>query len=137
MSAIRARDTKPEMLVRRALHRAGYRFRLHRRDLPGRPDLVLPKHRIAIFVHGCFWHRHLCPAFVWPKTRSEFWRAKIEGNVRRDRAARLSLRRAGWRDITIWECETRRYDGSDVIVRRVERVAAQAHLPIVSLKSSW
>ena len=83
MAAIRGKDTKPEMVLRRALHRADFRYRLHVQDLPGRPDIVLPKHRLAIFVHGCFWHHHNCPAFVWPKTRAAFWRDKIETGSRR------------------------------------------------------
>ena len=104
MSAIKGRDTKPEMIVRRALHAAGFRFRLHRRDLPGRPDIVLPKYRTVIFVHGCFWHRHKCDKFVWPKTRAAFWREKIMGNVERDRRVRRELKRATWRVLVVWEC---------------------------------
>lgn len=123
MAAIRGKDTKPEMLVRRALHAAGFRYRLHPEGLPGRPDIVLPKYRLAILVHGCFWHKHHCPAFVWPRTRAKFWREKIEDNVRRDQAAKLALRRAGWRTLTIWECQTRRYGGVDVALGRVERAA--------------
>lgn len=105
MAGIRGKDTKPEMLVRRALHKAGFRYRLHVKDLPGRPDIVLPKYRTVIFVHGCFWHGHDCKHFKWPKTRAEFWRKKIEGNVTRDRIAVSELERRGWRVITIWECD--------------------------------
>lgn len=104
MAGIRGKDTKPEKLVRSALHRAGFRFRLHVADLPGKPDIVLPKYRTAIFVHGCFWHGHKCRNFKWPKTRKAFWKAKIEGNVARDRKAIGELRRSGWNVKVIWEC---------------------------------
>ena len=123
MAAIRGKDTKPEMVLRRALHRADFRYRLHVQDLPGRPDIVLPKHRLAIFVHGCFWHHHNCPAFVWPKTRAAFWREKIEANVARDRKARAALRRAGWRTMVVWECELRRYGGGERSARRIRNRA--------------
>lgn len=105
MAAIKRRDTQPELVVRGALHAAGFRFRLDRRDLPGSPDIVLPKYRTVIFVHGCFWHRHKCRFFKWPKTRAEFWREKILGNVERDRKATHSLKRLGWRVLIVWECE--------------------------------
>ncbi|WP_318656110.1 very short patch repair endonuclease [Qipengyuania atrilutea] len=107
MAAIKGRDTKPEMIVRRGLHRRGFRFRLHDRALPGRPDLIFPRHRAVIFVHGCFWHGHDCPFFRWPKSRPEFWRAKIGANIERDRAARTVLRAADWRVLTVWECAFR------------------------------
>lgn len=123
MAAIRGKDTKPEIVLRRALHRADFRYRLHVQDLPGRPDIVLPKHRLAIFVHGCFWHHHNCPAFVWPKTRAAFWREKIEANVARDRKARAALRRAGWRTMVVWECELRRYGGGERSARRIRNRA--------------
>lgn len=104
MSRIRGRDTKLEMAIRRGLHVRGLRFRLYRKDLPGCPDLVFPKHRAVIFVHGCFWHGHDCPMFVLPKTRKEFWRRKIKKNQDRDRNAFRDLRRREWRVLTIWEC---------------------------------
>lgn len=104
MSRVRGRDTKPEMTVRRGLHARGLRFRLHRNDLPGRPDLVFPKHRAAIFVHGCFWHGHGCRLFVWPETRKAFWRRKIGRTRERDRNALRSLKDQGWRVLTVWEC---------------------------------
>lgn len=107
MAAIKGRDTKPEMTVRRGLHRRGFRFRLHDRALPGRPDLILPRHRAVILVHGCFWHGHDCPFFRWPKSRPEFWRAKIGANIERDRKVRTALTEAGWRVLTIWECAFR------------------------------
>ncbi len=107
MSRIRDRDTRPELTVRSLLHRMGYRFRLQRRDLPGRPDMVLPKHHVAVFVHGCFWHRHRdCKMTYMPKTRKSFWRKKFEGNVKRDRKAQQDLRKQGWRVVVVWECET-------------------------------
>jgi DNA mismatch endonuclease (patch repair protein) len=107
MSRIRGKDTKPEMLVRRGLHAAGFRFRLHRRDLPGRPDLIFPGRQSVIFVHGCFWHGHDCPMFRSPATRPEFWLAKIDANRRRDNAALQWLVSAGWRVMTVWECALR------------------------------
>ncbi|MDP3492743.1 MAG: very short patch repair endonuclease [Hyphomonadaceae bacterium] len=113
MSGIRGKDTKPEMIVRRGLHARGYRFRLHDKGLPGRPDLVFPKYRAVIFVHGCFWHGHDCHLFKWPKTREEFWRTKIQGNQVRDRLAVLRLRKLGWRVRTVWECELRKLASSE------------------------
>ncbi len=108
MAAIRGRDTKPEIVVRSALHALGYRFRLHRGDLPGTPDIVLPKYRTAIFVHGCFWHSHNCRyGRVTPATRSEFWSEKRAGTVARDQRNIESLKEHGWYVLTIWECETR------------------------------
>lgn len=104
MSGIRGKDTKPEMIVRRGLHAMGFRYRLHNRKLPGSPDLVLPKYNAAIFVHGCFWHGHGCHLFKWPKTRPEFWRQKIGGNVKRDEQNYNALKDAGWRQAIVWEC---------------------------------
>lgn len=104
MSGIRGVDTKPEMLIRRGLHARGWRYLLHVRGLPGKPDLVFPKRRVALFVHGCFWHGHDCPLFRWPGTRAEFWRAKIMGNIARDMRARSSLIKDGWRVLEVWEC---------------------------------
>jgi DNA mismatch endonuclease, patch repair protein len=108
MSGIRGKNTKPEMVVRRALFAAGYRYRLHRRDLPGAPDIVLPGRKVAVFVHGCFWHIHVgCKNAKLPATRQEFWRDKLEGNVSRDRRAIDSLLADRWRVLTVWECATR------------------------------
>ena len=108
MSGIRGKDTKPEVIVRKALFAAGYRFRLHRRDLPGAPDVALSGRKIAIFVQGCFWHMHAgCKNAKLPSTRAEFWRAKLEGNVERDRRAIEALQSNGWRVLTCWECATR------------------------------
>ncbi|RIJ27099.1 DNA mismatch endonuclease Vsr [Henriciella mobilis] len=107
MSGIRGKDTKPEMIVRRGLHAMGFRYRLHDKRLPGKPDLVLPKYRTAIFVHGCFWHGHECHLFKWPKTRPDFWRKKIESNRTRDRSNREKIEKQGWQVIELWECELR------------------------------
>jgi len=107
MSRIRSRDTNPELRVRRALHSMGYRFRLYRKDLPGTPDIVLPRHRTAIFVHGCFWHQHQgCRRASDPKTRREYWGPKLARNVERDGDHTVALKALGWRVIVIWECET-------------------------------
>lgn len=105
MSRIRGKDTTPEILLRRLLHRDGFRFRLHAAGLPGKPDIVLAKYRTAIFVHGCFWHRHEgCSAATTPKTRTDFWRAKFDATVERDRRKKHQLEAMGWQVITVWEC---------------------------------
>ena len=104
MAGIRGRDTKPELAIRSALHRQGFRFRLHRRDLPGKPDMVFARYRAVIFVHGCFWHGHDCHLFRWPRTREKFWREKIGSNMQRDRNQIAALLEEGWRIATIWEC---------------------------------
>lgn len=106
MSRIKGRNTGPELRLRSLLHRAGFRFRLHAKDLPGKPDIVLPKYRTAIFVHGCFWHRHEgCRNATTPSTRTEFWQDKFNGNVDRDRRNTAALETAGWTVITVWECD--------------------------------
>ena len=105
MAKVKSRDTGPEMEVRRELHKAGHRFRLHRADLPGRPDLIFPRHRVALFVHGCFWHWHGCKRSRMPRSNVEYWTAKIERNVRRDHRTRFELDRLGWKSRVIWECE--------------------------------
>ena len=107
MSRIRGRDTKPELLVRHGLHARGFRYRLHRRDLPGRPDLVLPARRAVIFVHGCFWHDHGCRLCRLPSTRPDFWQEKLRRNRERDAMNVHLLATAGWRVLTIWECSLR------------------------------
>jgi len=108
MAAVRSRDTAPEKSVRSLLHRMGYRFRLHRRDLPGCPDIVLPRFRLVIFVHGCFWHRHPgCGLARIPKTRVRFWTDKLEGNRARDLRNQAGLRDLGWSVLVVWECELR------------------------------
>ncbi|MGE0134655.1 MAG: very short patch repair endonuclease [Dehalococcoidia bacterium] len=105
MAAVRGKDTAPEIRVRRALHAAGYRFRLHLRNLPGRPDVVLPRHRMAVFVHGCFWHGHGCERAKRPATNSDYWDAKRARNVQRDKNAQRDLRAQGWRIAVIWTCQ--------------------------------
>lgn len=104
MAGIGGKNTKPEMTIRRGLHALGYRFRLHAAELPGKPDIVLKRYRAAIFVNGCFWHRHDCHLFRLPGTRTEFWRDKIARNVKRDRAVQSSLIEHGWRQMVVWEC---------------------------------
>jgi DNA mismatch endonuclease, patch repair protein len=104
MAGIKGRDTKPEMILRRGLHGKGFRFRLHARHLPGKPDMVFPKHRAVIFANGCFWHGHDCPLFRWPSTRVEFWKEKITGNRDRDSRVQSNLLLTGWRVLTVWEC---------------------------------
>ncbi len=109
MSQIRGRDTKPEMVVRKMVHSLGYRYALHRKDLPGHPDMVLTKHRKIIFVHGCFWHMHKCRyGKVKPATNAKFWQSKREGNVARDKRNLRKLRKEGWKVLTIWECQTKK-----------------------------
>lgn len=109
MRAVGQADTKPELAVRRLLHSLGLRFRLHRADLPGTPDIILPRFRIAIFVNGCFWHRHEgCSRSTIPKTRTEFWLNKFKQNIERDQRNEQALLMAGWTTLTIWECETRK-----------------------------
>lgn len=107
MSRIRGRDTKPEIFLRQGLHRRGFRFRLHRRDLPGRPDLTFPRYRTALFVHGCFWHGHGCALCKAPATRPDFWMSKITRNVERDRQAIQELLTTRWRVLIVWECSMR------------------------------
>jgi DNA mismatch endonuclease (patch repair protein) len=107
MSGIRGRNTRPETLIRSLLHRYGFRFRLHVHNLPGKPDIVLPRYHAVIFVHGCFWHGHDCPLFKWPATRPDFWRNKIERNQAGDHKVREILFAEGWRVGIVWECAIR------------------------------
>ena len=106
MSQIKGRNTKPEMLVRKFLHAQGFRYKLHDKTLPGKPDIVLPKYKTVIFIHGCFWHGHnSCKYYVVPKTRTEWWLQKINGNIANDEKAVKALKKDGWKIITIWECD--------------------------------
>jgi DNA mismatch endonuclease (patch repair protein) len=119
MSLVRSKDTRPEMIVRRLVHSLGYRYRLHQRCLPGAPDLVFASRRRVIFIHGCFWHQHSCAnGNRMPKSRINFWRKKLEGNVARDRRVVRNLRRTGWRALTLWECQLKN------LKRLTERIAA-------------
>ena len=123
MSRIQGRDTKPELLVRRLLHAAGLRYRLHAKELPGKPDIVFRPARLAVFVHGCFWHMHRCrygkPA---PATNKDFWAEKRRGNRERDKRHRAELRAAGWRVIEIWECQTR---DPEILQPRIDEIVAR------------
>lgn len=135
MSGIKGKNTRPEIMIRKALHAAGFRFRLHRKDLPGSPDVVLPKYHAAILVNGCFWHGHDCHLFKWPKTRPEFWRSKIEGNIRRDQRKQAELKQLGWRVCMLWECEIkgateeRRLETIKRLVEWILGDSAEAHIP--------
>lgn len=131
MSGIRGRDTKPERLVRSALHRLGFRYRLRPRALPGKPDIVLTRWRAVVFVHGCFWHGHDCSLFRLPQTRTEFWNAKIARNRERDLEVRRAILASGWRLLTVWECAFRGQGP-----KAVERTAARAATWIKGSKRS-
>jgi len=122
MSGIKGKDTKPELIIRKALFRQGFRYTLHNKSLPGKPDLALKKYKAVIFINGCFWHGHDCRLFKWPQTRKEFWRDKIQGNRKRDLQVRQDLREQGWRVLTIWECATKGKEKvplDDIILRAV------------------
>ncbi|WVM90818.1 very short patch repair endonuclease [Halopseudomonas pachastrellae] len=125
MSGIRGKNTRPELLVRKFLHAQGYRYRLHRKELPGTPDIVLPKLRICIFVHGCFWHQHeACKYATIPKTRPEFWEAKFRESKDRDKKANDALGRLGWSVLTVWECELKgRAQGLPRLLAALERAS--------------
>lgn len=110
MAAVKSSGSKPEMALRRLLHGAGYRYALHRADLPGKPDLVFAPRRKIVFVHGCFWHRHGCRYTTTPKTRTEFWEEKFAANVVRDRRVRRALRAMGWQCLVVWQCELKNID---------------------------
>jgi DNA mismatch endonuclease (patch repair protein) len=131
MRAVSSFDTKPEIAVRKFLHGAGLRFRLHRADLPGRPDIVLPKYRLAVFVHGCFWHRHEgCRRTTLPKTRTEFWTTKFAANVARDARVVEDLERLGWRVVTIWECETGKQERLNALLEDIRIDPRGAAVPV-------
>ena len=120
MSAIKSKNTKPEIAVRKLLHSMGYRFRLHRKDLPGSPDIVLPKYKTVIFVHGCFWHRHQnCKYASNPKTRREFWEKKFKENIERDKKTQEKLKNLGWKTKIVWECEIKK---QDKLIKKIEDV---------------
>ena len=128
MSRIRGKDTTPERRVRSMLHGMGYRFRLHRKDLPGKPDIVFVSRRVVLFVHGCFWHRHRgCKNCTTPTNNREFWTEKLEGNAARDKTNRLALSKLGWSSFVIWECETEDPRKLDNLVNRFVRRFTRKH----------
>lgn len=114
MSGIRGKNTKPELIVRKELFRRGFRYRLHQKNLPGKPDLVFPKYKAVIFVNGCFWHGHECKLFKWPKSNRKFWKEKIKGNIERDKRNLDLLYREGWRVMTTWECALKGKSDNDI-----------------------
>ena len=122
MSGIRGKDTRPELEIRHHLHRLGFRYRLHDKQLPGKPDIVLKKYHAVIFVHGCFWHRHNCHLFKWPKTRPEFWKKKINRNHENDLKALNSLKTNGWRICIVWECSIK---GADKNIQAIANTIAR------------
>ena len=122
MAAVRGTDTMPELYVRRQLFAAGFRFRLHAKALPGKPDIVLPRFRIAVFVHGCFWHGHSCARGRRPATNVQFWQAKIDGNIRRDRKNRADLKAAGWSVVVVWQC--RLESATQAVHERLKQLSA-------------
>lgn len=122
MSHIRSTNSKPEELVRKHLFSKGFRYRKNVKDLPGCPDIVLPKYRTVVFVNGCFWHKHDCPRFVWPTSNTEYWTKKIAGNVERDKANELKLAVLGWKVITVWECELKKNRFADTMEHLVQAI---------------
>jgi len=121
MSRIKGKDTKPELLVRRFLHKNGFRYRIHVKKLPGTPDIVLPKYKTVIFVHGCFWHGHDgCKYYVVPKTRTEWWLNKINGNIAKDKSAKELLNAEGWNVIEVWECDFKKNSQNDKLQALIE-----------------
>jgi len=118
MARVKNKNTAPEIKVRQTLHRLGYRFRLHRRDLPGSPDIVLPRHNKVIFVHGCFWHGHNCPRGKRPSSNTEFWNEKLDRNLQRDQAAQEAISELGWHFLVVWQCQTK--DNQDLERRLLE-----------------
>jgi DNA mismatch endonuclease (patch repair protein) len=128
MAAVGSANTGPELRVRKAIHAAGFRYALHRRDLPGRPDIVMPRLGVVIFVHGCFWHRHKgCKAASTPTSNTEFWTAKFDANVTRDRRNMRDLKALGWKVVVVWECATNAVK-LQVLLRRLVRMRAEAGL---------
>jgi len=119
MSRIRSKNTEPELIVRSLLHKMGYRFRMHRKDLPGNPDIVLPKYKTVIFVHGCFWHRHKgCKRCSTPSTNKDYWQAKFDRNIQNDVKNKDALKKIGWKVLAIWECETTNTEMLKIIIQK-------------------
>lgn len=140
MAGIRGKNTKPEILVRKALHQAGFRYRLHVKHLPGKPDIVLPKYRAVIFVHGCFWHGHDCHLFKWPRSREDFWRRKLSGNKAGDARHLIALRKAGWRVLVIWECALKgktRLDPDSLATRAIRWLTGQSRAAEINGRDSY
>lgn len=121
MSGIRGKNTRPEVKIRKALHAKGFRYQLHRKDLPGKPDMVFPKYRAVVFIHGCFWHRHCCSLFRWPSSNVDFWQNKLSGNQQKDIVNNAGLEALGWKVLIVWECAIRgRYKvGAEDTVTRI------------------
>ena len=134
MAAVRSTNTKIEVAIRRSLHRKGFRYRINVKQLPGTPDIVLPRYQAVIMVHGCFWHGHDCPFFRWPKTRQEFWKEKIVGNQARDERVVNELTEAGWRIATVWECALRGQAGSLESITDDLAVWIRSDVPQVSFR---
>ena len=137
MAGIKSTNTRPEMIIRRGLHHLGFRFRLHSKKLPGKPDLVLPKYGAVIQVQGCFWHGHDCQLFKWPSTRKDFWQKKILGNIERDIRTNNKLRELGWRILSIWECSLKGKDRlpvEDVLTRSASWLRSDAQTGCISGK---
>jgi DNA mismatch endonuclease, patch repair protein len=123
MSMIRSKNTKPEMLVRKFLHAQGFRYKLHDKKLPGKPDIVLPKYKTVIFIHGCFWHGHKnCRYFVIPKTRPDYWIPKIEKNVLKDLESKMKLKKLGWNVLDIWECDLKKNKRDKTLLRLISKI---------------
>lgn len=136
MAGIRAKDTKPELVIRSALHRRGLRFKLHDASLPGKPDLVFPKFHAVVFIHGCFWHRHECQYFKWPRSNRVFWRSKLQGNARRDTLTVDNLRNVGWRVCVLWECALKQK--TSVVIDRIhDRIAKWVRASDGRKSKSW
>lgn len=119
MSQIKGKNTKPELFIRRLLWQQGYRYQMHYKDLPGKPDIIFKKKKKAIFVHGCFWHKHFCKKFVWPATNTKFWKKKITDNVNRDKRNYNELSNLGWQVLVIWQCEMKKDD--DILLNKLTR----------------
>lgn len=126
MSRIRGTDTQPEQIVRKFLFSKGLRYRKNVASLPGKPDIVLPKYKTVIFVHGCFWHHHDCGRFVWPKSNPDYWRTKIDGNVNRDAKHKAELEAMGWHVLVVWECELKSGEREETLAHLYETVVGQA-----------
>ena len=127
MAKIKGKNTRPEIAVRSLLHRVGYRFRIHVSSLPGRPDIVLPKYRTVVFVHGCFWHRHKgCKASTNPKSHKRFWSDKFARNIANDKKHRRQLRHMGWKVVTVWQCQLKR---PDLVLRRINGIICRCAKP--------